>query len=321
MVLLSAIALSLYILCNREGCFFMSENKEEYIVCPNCGNKATDNYCSHCGQSTHLHKETFWGLIGHFLGHYLHFESKFWKSLGALCFHPGKLTLAYWNKQRARYIAPISLYIFISFAFFLSFSALLSKSLAEDINYKPTKDDSLSFARMDTAAVRVNKSLHIKTIKSWFGVDKKKSVTAEERKRERGKKGEEFLHYLPKVFFFMIPLMALVLFLLFFKRRHEINFVDHSIFSLHVQSFVFLLLFASMLDPLEYLDGEIFDTVTSVIETLLFISGFFYLITALKNVYHIRWANASLYAVLISLSYVISFSAIFGIYLIWIVFF
>lgn len=46
-------------------------------ACPNCGYSASGNYCANCGQQTQLHKDTFWGLIGHFAGHYFHYDSKF----------------------------------------------------------------------------------------------------------------------------------------------------------------------------------------------------------------------------------------------------
>ncbi|RYY20354.1 MAG: DUF3667 domain-containing protein, partial [Chitinophagaceae bacterium] len=91
----------------------------ESITCPNCGFQAERNFCAECGQATHLHKETFVGLVLHFIAHYFHFESKFWVTVKHLISRPGSLTLAYINKKRASFIPPISLYIFISAVFFL----------------------------------------------------------------------------------------------------------------------------------------------------------------------------------------------------------
>src|SRR5690349_6105601 len=89
------------------------------IICPNCGYHADRNYCAQCGQPTHLHEESFWGMVMHFVGHYFHYDSKFWKTLVTLWFKPGVLTQAYLQKQRMRFIPPISLYIFITAVFFL----------------------------------------------------------------------------------------------------------------------------------------------------------------------------------------------------------
>src|SRR6185437_12290735 len=45
--------------------------------------------------------------------------NKFWITLKTLIIHPGRLDIAYYKKQRTRYIQPISLYIFISVTFFI----------------------------------------------------------------------------------------------------------------------------------------------------------------------------------------------------------
>lgn len=92
------------------------------IICPNCGYKANYNYCAKCGQATHIHQETLWAMITHFLAHYFHYDSKLWLTLKALITRPGKLTAAYRENIRQRYIPPISLYIVVSVFFFLLFS-------------------------------------------------------------------------------------------------------------------------------------------------------------------------------------------------------
>ena len=73
----------------------MSYNKDKVIVCPNCGYEANYNYCAQCGQETHLHKDTFWGLVTHFVSHYFHYDSKLWTTVKTLVAKPGELTLAY----------------------------------------------------------------------------------------------------------------------------------------------------------------------------------------------------------------------------------
>jgi hypothetical protein len=93
-----------------------------HSTCPNCGASVTGKYCSECGQKQEMHRETFWHILTHFVGHYFHYDSKFWVTLKTLCFYPGKLTLAYHNHQRMKYIPPVNLYIFVSVVFFLFFS-------------------------------------------------------------------------------------------------------------------------------------------------------------------------------------------------------
>jgi len=119
--------------------------KQEYI-CPNCGSVASGNYCPQCGQETHLHKDTFLGMIAHFVEHYFHYDSKFWKTLKTLLFYPGKLTLEYRAKRRQRYISPISLYIFVTVIFFLISSIVGREHSSYDENVKvttPQQQDSI----------------------------------------------------------------------------------------------------------------------------------------------------------------------------------
>ncbi len=100
----------------------MTSPEKKTSLCPNCSTPVHGNYCAQCAQEAHLHKETFWHMILYFAGHYFHFDSKFWISVKTLLFKPGKLTLAWHNKQRMRYVAPVNFYIFTSVAFFILFS-------------------------------------------------------------------------------------------------------------------------------------------------------------------------------------------------------
>ncbi|MGN6569288.1 MAG: hypothetical protein ACTHJ0_15110, partial [Flavipsychrobacter sp.] len=72
---------------------------------------------------------------------------------------------------------------------------------------------------------------------------------------------EKLLHSFPKIFFFLIPLMAGILHLLFLKRK-DLNFVSHTIFSLHLHAFCFSLF---LLTLIPFIDDWI--------EPLLFFAG------------------------------------------------
>ncbi|MBB6270863.1 hypothetical protein HDF26_001290 [Pedobacter cryoconitis] len=87
--------------------------------CLNCGYTVEKNYCTQCGQPNLELKEPFWGFISHSIGHYFHFDSKFFHTLIPLLTKPGQLTLDYLAGKRARYIHPVSLYIFVSIVYFL----------------------------------------------------------------------------------------------------------------------------------------------------------------------------------------------------------
>jgi len=105
--------------------------------CLNCGFQVEEHYCSRCGQPNLELKENFWQFISHSIAHYFHFDNKFFQTLVPLLTKPGKVTLDYLAGKRARYINPISMYIFVSIVYFLVVSPPKSKEKAK----KETKTD------------------------------------------------------------------------------------------------------------------------------------------------------------------------------------
>ncbi|PWS33420.1 DUF3667 domain-containing protein [Pedobacter paludis] len=87
--------------------------------CLNCGAHVEKHYCSNCGQPNLELKESFWGFISHSIAHYFHFDNKFFQTLTPLLTKPGQVTLDYLAGKRARYINPVSMYIFVSIVYFL----------------------------------------------------------------------------------------------------------------------------------------------------------------------------------------------------------
>jgi len=87
--------------------------------CLNCGSHVEKHYCSSCGQPNLELKESFWGFISHSIAHYFHFDNKFFQTLSPLLTKPGQVTLDYLAGKRARYINPVSMYIFVSIVYFL----------------------------------------------------------------------------------------------------------------------------------------------------------------------------------------------------------
>lgn len=89
--------------------------------CANCGAPLAGSFCSACGQRAHLHRSIV--HVGEeFLHGITHFDGKAWKTLPMLLFHPGKLTRDYIMGRRARYIAPVPLFLLVVFLMFFVFS-------------------------------------------------------------------------------------------------------------------------------------------------------------------------------------------------------
>ena len=309
----------------------MSHNHEP-IICPNCGFHATDNYCAQCGQETHLHNDSFWGLIMHFIGHYFHYDSKFWSTMKALWFSPGKLTIAYKEKKRMRYIPPVSLYIFISVVFFIAFSLMANYRLGKDVTQKKVGKSMQHIGKTLTAEgdslERREIRAEIKEADSILAVLRSKGISSKdsimirqqlynienlkvqdsllnkiypktESDSDHKEKLEKMLHFAPKVFFFMIPIMGLVL-LLFFARRKGVNYTDHVIFALHYHTFWFsyMLLLVLLYLPLSFLDFS-----SGWVALFILSIPALYMVISLRKVYAIGWGRSIFYSFVIGFFY------------------
>lgn len=99
----------------------MSHGKtREDKTCLNCGHTVEERFCPHCGQENIEPKQPFHFLFTHFVEDFTHYDGEFWKTIKYLLLKPGKLTKEYLAGKRQMYVAPVKLYIFISFiTFFL----------------------------------------------------------------------------------------------------------------------------------------------------------------------------------------------------------
>jgi hypothetical protein len=106
-------------------------------TCLNCRHVVEKRYCPNCGQENTDTRKTFHHLFVHFFEDLTHYENAFWKTIKNLYLRPSSLTKEYLSGKRLSYLAPVRLYIFISFiTFFLI--ALLPNSEDEYINANQT---------------------------------------------------------------------------------------------------------------------------------------------------------------------------------------
>lgn len=92
----------------------------EAVTCANCKTQFSGHYCPACGQKAHLHRSL--AAIGHDIMHgVLHLDGKLWETLPLLTFKPGDLTRRYIAGERARFVSPMSMFLFSIFAMFAVF--------------------------------------------------------------------------------------------------------------------------------------------------------------------------------------------------------
>ena len=93
---------------------------EPHGSCVNCHTPLFGRFCTNCGQSAHIHR-TVGHLLEEFTHGLLHVDTKAWRTLPKLVFQPGKLTREYVHGKRARYIAPLAMFLFTIFLMFFVF--------------------------------------------------------------------------------------------------------------------------------------------------------------------------------------------------------
>lgn len=96
------------------------------------------------------------------------------------------------------------------------------------------------------------------------------------------------LHSLPQMFFILLPLFALILKLLYIRRK-DYYYVNHSIFSIHFYIFWFISMLVMF--GLGTLNEQLNWSAISYLEVLIGLGIFFYLYKAMRNFYKQRRAK------------------------------
>lgn len=233
-------------------------------TCLNCRHVVEQKFCPNCGQENTDSRKTFHHLFIHFFEDLTHYENAFWKTIKNLLFKPSTLTKEYLSGKRLSYLAPVRLYIFISFITFLLI-ALFPNKISEGIT-KSEKEITKQIAQENKYPENLKltgqyfKLPPLKEIDSlqkygkenqklnefgYWGYKKVYHVTETYTKKEIIEKFiESFIHNIPKILFIIMPLFAFFLWL--FHNKKKWYYFDHGIFTLHYFSFlllIFLILF------------------------------------------------------------------------------
>lgn len=233
-------------------------------TCLNCRHVVEQKYCPNCGQENTDSRKTFHHLFIHFFEDLTHYENAFWKTIRNLLFRPSTLTKEYLSGKRLSYLAPVRLYIFISFITFLMI-ALFPSHVTENLD-KSEKEISSKLMRKNKSVnnkIHVNKHIELTPMKEidsiqkygkedeklsefqYWAYEKAVHVTEKNTTVEIIEKFiESFVHNIPKILFIIMPFFAFVLWL--FHNKKKWYYFDHGIFTLHYFSFlllIFLILF------------------------------------------------------------------------------
>jgi len=124
-------------------------------TCLNCNHVVAGSFCPNCGQENTDSRKTFQHLFIHFFEDLTHYENAFWKTIKNLLLKPASLTKEYLSGKRLSYLAPIRLYIFISFVTFFMIS-LLPNEIEEEIKSDKVKNEKVQTKTTNAGIIKIN---------------------------------------------------------------------------------------------------------------------------------------------------------------------
>jgi hypothetical protein len=302
-----------------------NKNRIKSASCPNCHTVFTDenaNYCAHCGQENHTHKLPVKHFAMELVESFTHFDTKVLTTFKDLILKPGLVIQNFNDNKRVRYVPPIRIYAFVSFAFFLFFSFTVGKeveSISEAVKITPNKAPASSVnvfgthTKMDTLTSRelterphltnelIDSTLRSKNIPTNWLNTRIIHTTIKLNKGELAVTDlyEKFMKYISYSVFILMPIFAFLLMLFYRKRNYYYSeFLVFSIYfhTLLFGAFGFLILLFGFL-PI--------DHKLAYVVLVLFIGMSIYLGLALKRVFRDSTTKTVVKMVLLSAVYAV----------------
>ena len=288
-------------------------------TCLNCRHVVENKFCPNCGQKNEDTRKTFHHLFVHFFEDLTHYENAFWRTIKNLLLKPASLTKEYLSGKRLSYLAPVRLYLFISFITFFIITVFTNKndSLVNFENSKSDKLDTLenienpkkikisseyfeSVRKLDSIQMFVKEEDKLSDLQ--YSIFKKiilvfKNNTPEEIVEKFFK---SFVSNFCKALFFYMPLFAFFLWL--FHNKNKWYYFDHGIFTLHYFSFLLLVtLILFLVNKFFNLFGDsaVVGSIISIFQLIGFLWMIYYFFAAHHRLYEQRRVNSFLKSLLI----------------------
>ena len=273
--------------------------------CLNCGAPLAGKYCYRCGQKDIPRRQTIGELLMNFVGSFTSFESKFFKTIQYLLLKPGFLAMEFNEGRRETYYHPARAYVFISFIFFLialwpsseGSSAGDTTPKGWSIQFNFDGADTVTLGKDSTSRFKsraeydsVQRTLPPDERDNWFERHVRMRVIDLDQKYDGNKEQmlaavvNTFKSNFPKVFFFLLPIFALLLKLLYVRRDYY--YAEHLVFSIQFYNFFFVVSIIALL--LEKIAWLAWTPLAIAIWVLT------YLPLAMKRMYRQRWGKTVL---------------------------
>jgi hypothetical protein len=282
----------------------MPKHRVKLLQCPNCQTPLpnAENFCPTCGQENHEIIRPASHLWTELMGNIFNVDSRFFHTIKALFFSPGKLTREYNAGKRKYYLPPIRIYLLASVLFFLAQSVAMKLSNEQLIEIKKEFTDNPSDStniNLFNKKIRMTKlemlelSQYKREALDSFLITHDVEPTFFNRVIVRqGSKAvngqinglsETFQQFLSFGMFLFMPIFGLLLML--FYRKQKRFYVEHLIFSIHLHSIGFFIFTLNTL--LGFLPLSIIHYFTNIFGIILFA----YFLFSLKYIYQESWAK------------------------------
>ena len=261
-------------------------------ACPSCGAELVGTFCHQCGERALRERDkSLWDFLTQSLLTLAEADSGLRRSFSALFLKPGLLTKEYAEGRRVNYLKPIQLFLLANLCYFLV------QPLTGYQGYNTQLD------------AQVTRQIYSQTLGLGELVDRRieaQGTTRESYTAAFNAKSEVLARTL---IFTMLPLFALILSLVFLKRKRAI---DHLVFAVHYYSFdliavgcVFLLAWPWALEGVNLaMEGISPDNRVQVVSALLEVGPLLvmlpYLYLSIRRFYGIHKMRAAISAVILT---------------------
>ena len=313
------------------------------MTCKNCQTTFDGNYCPVCGQGVKDLEKPFGFIFINFVGDMFAFDSRFFRTSGALLFRPGYLTHQFFEGKRVRYATPTRLFILSSFILFFLLQVYSNRILNNVLDTPVTENvaastDSVHPAYTDSLHAEINSRLDSTSVVlpgMTINLDAfankenlreglvelsdqmEEKLINEEDPEEKSKIREQIrllrspeqaiakiLKYMSWAFFLLLPVFALILKLFYIRRRYY--YIRHLLFSIHLHTFIFIIYIIIVSLHL------LLPVVPAFISLILILFIPIYFVIALKRFYGQNIIKVILKFIGISMMYGILFWVIVG---------
>ena len=251
--------------------------------CENCSSPLEGDSCSHCGQSQASLDLPIGDFAREVAGEALGLDSRLRRTIPPLFFKPGLVPQEFVAGRRARFVPPIRLYLFASFAMFLVLSlgsGLQVQAVSEDPGAPPEAPSGQINVDFGGGELEASLERRVRAGLQRFAEDREGF-------------SREFMGRLAQAFIFLLPGFALFLKIAYRRRLY----VHHIVFAIYLHAFAFM-----MMTVVAVPEALGFPRVGDVFALILLVVPV-YLVVAMKRFYGGGWPATLAKGLAVSVAY------------------